>query len=212
MGEGVLVAKKEIAPELLAEAKRLYEQTLAPVDDIAGMVGLSRTNFYKRVRAGGWRGRRAKAAPFQFARALSGGGATLLAVPPAEQPRAEIAAPDDPKSPQQRLALAQRLLAVVEVEMAAIERIATAVKPLDQTEAEQGSRTIANVSRVTREIKELIQPENETPADDVDNDPMPRDIDEFRRELSRRLRGIIEARRARISERPDGPATDSEPG
>jgi hypothetical protein len=207
-----LVAKKEIAPELLAEAKRLYEQTLAPVDDIAGMVGLSRTNFYKRVRAGGWRGRRAKVGTFQFARALSGGGATLLAVPPAEQPRAEIAAPDDPKSPQQRLALAQRLLAVVEVEMAAIERIATAVKPLDQTEAEQGSRTIANVSRVTREIKELIQPENETPADDVDNDPMPRDIDEFRRELSRRLRGIIEARRARISERPDRLAADFEPG
>jgi hypothetical protein len=46
----VMVAKKEIAPEMLAEARRLYEQTLAPVGDIAQMVGLSRSNFYERVR------------------------------------------------------------------------------------------------------------------------------------------------------------------
>ena len=32
--EFAMAAKKEISPELLAEAQRLYEQTLAPVDDI----------------------------------------------------------------------------------------------------------------------------------------------------------------------------------
>lgn len=213
MGEGVLVAKKEIAPELLAEAKRLYEQTLAPVDDIAGMVGLSRTNFYKRVRAGGWRGRRAKVGTFQFARAISAAGAVAL-LAPADQPRAAVD-PDTPMAtPQQRLAIAGKMHEAVEEGMAAIKRIMQVVSPADQTEAEHGARTVAHVSRALREIQELMNPPtpNEKPADDVDDDPMPRDIDEFRRELSRRLRGIIEARRARISGRLDGVSADSEAG
>ena len=71
-----MVARKQIAPELLAEARRLYEQTLAPVADIADMIGLSRSNFYKRVRDEGWRGRRANAGIFQFTRALSGSAVT----------------------------------------------------------------------------------------------------------------------------------------
>lgn len=205
-----MVAKKEIAPELLAEARRLYEQTLAPVNDIAGMIGLSRPNFYKRVREGGWRGRRAQVATFQFTRALSGGAVERLIAAPADQPRAVAVAPANPKTPEQRLALAQRLLDVVEHEIAAIQRIVTVVAPLSQNEAEQGSRTMANVSRVTREIKDLIQPENEITANDVDHDPIPFDIDEFRRELARRLRSIVESRRARISERFDGPAAVSD--
>ena len=96
-----MVRRKEATPELLAEAKRLYEQTLAPVDDIAGMLGLSRSNFYKRVRDGGWRGRRARVNPFEFARALSGSAMKAIMAEPAEQPRADIAALDDPTSPQQ---------------------------------------------------------------------------------------------------------------
>jgi len=59
-----MVAKKQFAPELIAEAKRLYEQTLAPVRDIAAMLGLSRTAFHKRVKEWTWRGRRAKNGAF----------------------------------------------------------------------------------------------------------------------------------------------------
>jgi hypothetical protein len=211
MGEAKMADKKVIAPELLAEARRLYEQTLAPVDDIAGMVGLSRTNFYKRVRAGGWRGRRAKVGTFQFARAISAAGATAL-LAPASQPRAEI----DPEvalaTTQQRLAIAGKMQEVVEQGMEAIKRIMQVVSPADQTEAEHGARTVAHVSRALREMQELMQPpiESEKPADDVDGDPTPRDIDEFRRELARRLRGIIDARRARIHGRLDRPAADPE--
>ena len=206
-----MAAKKEIAPELLAEAKRLYEQTLAPVDDIAGMVGLSRSNFYKRVREGGWRGRRAKVGTFQFTRAISAAGAAAL-LAPADQPRAEV----DPDvaliTPQQRLAIAGKLHEVVEQGMEAIKRIMEVVSPANQNEAEHGARTMAHVSRALREMQELMQPatENETPDDDADDDPIPLDIDEFRRELARRLRGIIEARRARLSGRLDGPAADAD--
>ena len=69
-----MVAQKEIAPELLAGAPRLYERTPAPVDDIAAMLGLSRTPFYQRVKEGGWRGYRASVGTFEFARAMSGAG------------------------------------------------------------------------------------------------------------------------------------------
>jgi hypothetical protein len=95
-----MVQKKEFAPELLAEARRLYEQMLAPVDDIAGMLGLSRSNFYKRVREGGWRGHRARVGTFQFTRALSGSVVMALTAEPAEQPRAEIDANSDIVSSQ----------------------------------------------------------------------------------------------------------------
>lgn len=190
-----MVRKKKIAPELLAEAKRLYEQTLAPVSDIAGMLGLSRSNFYRRVREGAWRGRSASIGTFQFARAPSAGAVLAIAGESPEQPRAEPVASNDPVSPQQRMALALRIRRVVEHEMDAIERIVNHIKPSDQVEAEHGARTLASVARTLRVIQALNEPEDETPPDAADDDPIPRDIDEFRRELARRIRGFIEVRR-----------------
>jgi hypothetical protein len=198
-----MVPRKQTAPELMAEAKRLYEQTLAPVDDIAGMLGLSRSNFYKRVREGGWRKRRATLGTFQFTRALSGSAVVALTGEPAEQPRAEIAANTDPVSPQQRMALALRIQRVVEHEMDAVERIVKNIRPSGQIEAEHGARTLASVSRTLHEIQALNKPEDEAPPDAADDDPIPRDITEFRRELARRIRGFIEARRLGAGRLPD---------
>lgn len=195
LGETNMTAKKQIAPELLAEAKRLYEQTLAPVDDIAGMLDLSRSNFYRRVREGGWRGRRASAAAFHFTRALSNRAAAVMTAEAGAQPRADAAPPAAPISDQQRMALALRLQQVVEREMDAVERILEKIKPSDQIEAEHGARTLAGVSRTLREIKALNTPQEEPAPDDIDDDPIPPDIDEFRFELARRIRGFIEARR-----------------
>lgn len=185
-----MVAKKQIAPELLAEAKRLYEQTLAPVDDIAGMLDLSRSSFYVRVREGGWRGRRASTAAFHFTRALSGGAVAVMTAEPAEQPRADVASPNAAISDQQRMALALRMQQVVEREMDAVERILGKIQPSDQIEAEHGARTLASVARTLREIKALNTPDDETPPDDADDDPIPCDIDEFRFQLARRIRGL----------------------
>ena len=188
-----MVRRKEATPELLAEAKRLYEQTLAPVDDIAGMLGLSRSNFYKRVRDGGWRGRRARVNPFEFARALSGSAMKAIMAEPAEQPRADIAALDDPTSPQQRLAMALRMQRVVEREMDAVERVIEKIVPTDQIQAEHGARALASVSRTLREIRALTRPDDEAPPDATDDDPVPRDIDEFRDALARRIEAFIDA-------------------
>ncbi|MEI9803939.1 MAG: hypothetical protein WDN48_05060 [Pseudolabrys sp.] len=186
-----MVAKKQISPERLAEAKRLYEQTLAPVDDIAAMVGLSRTNFYKRVREGKWRGRRAQVGTFEFARALSGDAVTAM-IGAAAESRAEILPPCPPVSPQQRAAIAHRMLSVVEKQMDAIARIVDNIKPTNPAEAEQGARAVAFVTRSLREIAALNKNEDEAPSDEAADDPLPRDIDEFRYELARRIHEIVE--------------------
>ena len=206
-----MVARKRIDPELLAEAKRLYEQTLAPVDDICDMLGISRTPFYKRVREENWRGRRAKVATFQFVRALSSTAAAKLLPEPADQPRAEIAAAPPGTTEQQRMALSHKIYAVVADQIEAIKRISSVVKPADLSEAEHAARTMAGLSRSLREMHALTQPENKAPANDVDDqDPIPRDIDEFRFELARRIRGIIEEQRAGVDERLDEAVAEPE--
>jgi hypothetical protein len=146
-----MVAKKQISPELLAEAKRLYEQTLAWVDDICGIVGLSRANFYKRVKKESWRGRRASIGTFQFARARGGSAVMALTAEPAEQPRAAPAPCNDAVSPQQRMALALRIQSVVEREMDAVECILEknlAVGPVrGRTRRAHARQHIANATR-----------------------------------------------------------------
>lgn len=187
-----MAAKKEIAPELLAEAKRLYEQTLAPVGDIAAMVGLSRSNFYERVREGGWRSRRAKPT-FSLARAISEGVRAEVVIDPPEASRADPVGGATFDPPQQRIAIAQRILTTVEREMDAIERILKVITPGDQLEAEHGARTLASISRTLRDIAAINRPNDETPSDDAedDDDPIPHDIDEFRNELARRIEALI---------------------
>jgi hypothetical protein len=47
----------EIAPELVAEGKRLYEQTLTPIADIAAMMGVCRETLNNRSCEWGWKHR-----------------------------------------------------------------------------------------------------------------------------------------------------------
>lgn len=188
-----MVAKKVIAPELLAEARRLYEQTLAPVADIAGMLGITRDPFYAIVRREGWRYRRARVATFEFVKAL--GGAVVLTPPPAEQPRAPLVAAN-PLPPEQRLALAERLMTGTEEALDAIKRVTAQINPNNPAEADASARSLANISRALREIAALTKTDEVTPPDDADDDPVPRDMDEFRNELARRIRGFLDARRA----------------
>jgi hypothetical protein len=97
--------------------------------------------------------------------------------------------------PAARIALAARLQSVVERELNAVERVLAKVGPSNQGEAERSARTLASISRALREIAAFAKPDEVTPPDETDDDPVPRDIDEFRRELARRIRGFIEARR-----------------
>jgi len=112
-----------------------------------------------------------------------------------------VSAPADfvrlaPVNAERRAALAARIQAVAEREMDVIERVVQVLGLADEAGAERVTRTLAGVSRTLREVAALNQPDEVTPPDDADADPLPRDIDEFRNELARRIRGIIAARKA----------------
>ncbi|MDI1344229.1 MAG: hypothetical protein PSV22_09050 [Pseudolabrys sp.] len=83
-----------------------------------------------------------------------------------------------------------RILQAIE---ATIARLAAG--PQHPREMEQAGRALSALTRTLRELNALL---GQHRADD--DAPDPRDIDEFRQELARRLKGIIAARRQRIEE------------
>lgn len=195
--------RKQIAPDIVAEAKRLYEQTITPTYDIAAMMGISRSTFNNRVSDWGWTRRGVNNPAVDIARVVRGSAVTTLTANAAIDAAADItrleAAP-----PMQRAALAARIQGIVEREMDAVERVLGRLGPADQAEAERSARTLASVARTLREIAALIKPDQVTPPDDADDDPVPRDIDELRHELARRIHTIIDAQRAEDSGGGDG--------
>lgn len=200
-----MAAKKELAPEQLAKARHLYEHTLVPVRQIASIFGVSDTWFYRRIRDEKWRRRKTEQGSFHLARALSEaaaqiptGGGELPPAPPVDRER--LAAT--------RLALAARLQDAVDSHLQAVQRVLSVVTPADQTEAERCSRTLVNISHALSEVAFLSQPPEDETTLHVhagDDDPVPRDTDEFRRELTRRIRAFIEARRSGVAELPFRP-------
>jgi hypothetical protein len=116
----------------------------------------------------------------------------LTAAKPIAEAQAEPAAPAKPVTAQQRAAMAQRIQSVVEREMDAIERVLDVIRPDEPDEAELSARALAAVSRTLREIRALNAPEDEAPPDAADDDAVPRDIDEFREALARRIEAFID--------------------
>ncbi len=86
--------------------------------------------------------------------------------------------------------------------MDAIERILQTITPADQLKQNTALAHWRSLSRTLRDIAALNRPDDETPRDDTanTNDPVPGDIDEFRRELARRITGLLEAERGDESE------------
>ncbi len=190
-----MMREKYIAPEVMTEARRLYEETLAPVEDIRAMMGLAGASFYRRVHNHGWRRRKCHAGTSEFARSLTGSAVAKLLTPSADLPRAPLAASNEPLSPQQRNALAQHIMAATRDALDAVQRVVGNIKPGDQVQNDHCARTLASISRSLRDIAALNSPDGVTPPDEADDDPVPLDMDEFRYELARRIRGFIETRR-----------------
>jgi hypothetical protein len=209
------MAKRIIAPEVLTEGRRLYEQTLAPVRDIAAMMGVSVTYFYTMSHRHGWRQRKAQDGAGHFSRALSRtGAAALIAGRPEDALRAPPEPPPPPATAEQRLVLAQRLQEAVGEQIDAIKRVAQLVG--DPGQADLGARAAAALSRTLRETHELLQPppalaEKKTGDDD---EPFPYDVEQFRSELARALRAVLDERRGRAprgSDEPDREAASLPP-
>lgn len=189
--------KRVFAPERIAEAKRLYENSGTPAGDIAAMLGICRSTLTHRANEWKWNKRAHAGTAVDLVRMVRGAVAAQLTDTPAAG-----AAGAHAVSPEQRAALAQRIQAVVEREMAVVEQIVAIIGPSDKSEAEQSVRMLAGISRTLREIAALNQPDNEMAPDgsDDDDDDFPRDIDQFRREIARRLQGLVDTEQRREGE------------
>lgn len=105
---------------------------------------------------------------------------------------------DDP--PPDRPAAASmvgRVSDAIERELSKIELIiGSRMIPAQRIEAESRARVLASLARTLKEVMRLR--EQERAGDDIikaaDDDAVPRDLDEFRRELSRRLEGMVAGR------------------
>jgi hypothetical protein len=178
-------AKRRSKPIAVVEARRLYEQTNLPVDDIAAMLGIRRTVLYNRIQMWGWRLRRPK-------------------LPHKDPPRK----PDEifgETTLQERAsvdfaATTARVLRAVDSELDAIAEILRQLPPQPSEERERSQRMLASLARTLQELARLKPPA--TGEQDV-NDRGPDDDNAFVKELLRRLE-LFAAREA--TGVPDEPA------
>jgi len=91
--------------------------------------------------------------------------------------------------------LLQRVSGAIERELTQIEVIicGSHVLPRYRTEAERRARTLASLARTLREVMLLRDREEKTREDD---DAVPRDLDELRRQLAQRLDVLVAGAKA----------------
>jgi len=241
--------KKTFAPDAVANARRLYEQTQTPLNEVAASLGITRCTLASRIVEWGWTPRKTakaaksarnkstraarstktkRAAPkrasskranpehFQLRRnqpppgrgrsegedcaALSTASENALKRAKTKPEKAGTVGASPAQ--QQREAtgaegLAVRVQRVVERELDAIDQILGAIGAADAAEAERSARTLASLARALKEVMRLAAPDE--PADADDDDPVPRDLDEFRRELARRIEALAGGGAAKTS-------------
>ncbi|HEY0301353.1 MAG TPA: hypothetical protein VGC36_08485 [Rhizomicrobium sp.] len=206
-------ARKQVAPERSAEAKFLYEQTLTPTDEIGKRMGLSRSAFYLRVKEWGWTRRRYShglgdetpgpilppSSPVVADTPVAATGAGPLAdAPPAETASAfEIRARNY-----------ARACGAVGRQIEIIEGIQATLLPTQAQQAERSARVLALLNKSLLEITATTAPDEVVEPGDDNDDSLPQDIDEFRRELTRRLRGLVDAERQREGKDAGGTETE----
>jgi hypothetical protein len=98
-----------------------------------------------------------------------------------------------------RAALVSRMWRTAERQVEEIEDRLTAAG-LELAERESNARTLAIVAKTLRELAAVDESnksregKKQPPDDDIDHDPVPRDMDEFRRELARRIHALVDSR------------------
>lgn len=95
-----------------------------------------------------------------------------------------------------RAALVERLWRTADRQVQQIEERLKAAG-LEPTEREGNARTLATLVKTLRDLSAFDQahkPRGKQAANNDDDDPVPRDIDEFRRELARRIDALVASR------------------
>ncbi|NVN87030.1 MAG: hypothetical protein HXX15_13195 [Rhodopseudomonas sp.] len=110
--------------------------------------------------------------------------------PSARRKRSATERLDDPP-PATGLPLLDRVTSAIERELTQIERIVGGhhVPPAQRTEAERRARTLASLARTLGAVRKLRAEEEHKRL--PDDDAIPRDLDELRRALSRRLEQMV---------------------
>jgi hypothetical protein len=181
--------KRMFTAEQMADARYLYEQTTVPNEDIAAMLEISRGTLRDRVKEFGWRQRNPRGRSFSPAQLLrravtrKTSAASSALPPPPSLPGAL------PRDPAERLARAERLQALIERQMDVVESIVSNLEKPEKADGERAARTLASLNRSLKEMVRLETPPELT--EPIDDTPVPRDLDELRRELSRKLEAII---------------------
>lgn len=163
-------------PDVVALARRRYADG-TPVKAIVAECGINKLTVY---------------------RCLAGDFADGSGVKPAPIPKRRPSPPVRRRAGS-RAALVTRMWRTAERQVEEIED-RLAIAGLELAERESNARTLAIVAKTLRELAAVDEAEQsrnskkQPPDHDIDDDPVPRDIDEFRRELARRINALVDSR------------------
>ena len=172
----------QIPPEVAAKGKYLFEETTTLRQDISAMMGISPDTLRRRSIEWGWK-ERPRRSPV---RACGSGGGTRSAT------RHHAGSAGGPAAAARRSAVASRIMAMLEDELARIE---TTFKEAGVPAAgafDNRIRAILGVTKALREVELMTKPDEVIPPDAADNDT-PRNIDEFREALAQRIESFVTA-------------------
>jgi hypothetical protein len=174
-------------PDFVAAVRHRYEDTDQPLRLIFAEFKLSHNALYKMIQDGHWTLRSERTHQLPPATRLLE-HVVALADAPAAQDAAAAAAASEPA-----LAPAADATALARVESFLLHQIDAAQA---QNGGEHTARTLSILIRALLSLRELRGdfPQPETCNDDDDDDDMPADIDEFRRELARRINEFVKSR------------------
>ena len=175
------IPARAVAPEAVEEARRLYETTRVPVQQVADLLGISKSTLNRRAREWGWHSR-AERIP--------------IVTPPGRPVDGAPAAP--PLVP--RGELVARLVARIEGEIAAVERIIAhaglATGAQAASDAERAARTLGLLVKSLRELAAIERAEAQAEAEETEEDDSVRDVAAYRRELAAALERVLAGRPA----------------
>lgn len=205
--------RKHIPPALLNQLRYEYEETNTPIADLAVRADMSTWTFHRCVRDLKWsmrvpgRGGVRHSTPLstfagkrEAAVAGSKGASTKPSRVDSTCSESVPSSSGPARAPLDRQQLAARIQRSIERELDAIERVLDLLQPQNGNEAERAARTLAALARTLREVATLdTDPAAEA---DPDDDAGPRDMEEFRRELTRRMESIIAERADQDSPQP----------
>jgi len=183
--------------KLTATIKYWYEETDRPIESIATEFDVSARNIQRLAVIENWDKRKDRkrkprdvpAANLLLEQAM-GLAARSLERPPTPNPSPPLASLVEGGE----LSAAERLEALVLKQIEAVEQGGTA-RPGRRTTAaaaDRRARTLATLTQTLHTLQRLRAGEHESGNDDFDD--RPRDIDEFRRDLARRIEAFVASR------------------